>query len=68
MILIEIVFLVCMYVDYKVNCYKLIRIFLIIIIRFVNVIYVVVGFFFVSGDFKKEIVFVKRKFDLKGKW
>jgi len=40
------------------------------IIRLVNVIYVAVGFFPVSGDFKKEIVSAKRKFDLteKGKW
>jgi len=40
------------------------------IIKLVNVIYVAVGFFPVSGDFKKEIVSAKRKFDLteKGKW
>lgn len=40
------------------------------IIRLVNVIYVAVGLFPVSGDFKKEIVSAKRKFDLteKGKW
>lgn len=68
MILIEIASSVRMYVDYKVNCHKPTRTFSITIIRLVNVIYVAVGFFPVSGDFKKEIVSAKRKFDLKGKW
>lgn len=64
-ILIERAYSVRMYVDYKVNCHKPTRTFAITIIRLVNVIYVAVGFFPVSGDFKKEIVSAKRKFDLE---
>ena len=62
---IERAYSVRMCVDYKVNCHKPTRTFPITIIRVVNVIYVAVGFFPVSGDFKKEIVSAKRKFDLK---
>lgn len=64
-ILIERAYSVRMNVDYKVKCYEPTRTFSITIIRLVNVIYVAVGFFPVSGDFKKEIVSAKRKFDLK---
>lgn len=65
-ILIERAYSVRITVDYnRVKCYEPTRTFSITIIRLVNVIYVAVGFFPVSGDFKKEIVSAKRKFDLK---